>query len=441
MADYVTSEELQDELEKLANDLGISVQELLQDYVLKTDYATDKAAIVARLDALDVIDDADGVETLAEKVAALNAMFTEDGDLATDVLNRIAQNATDITNETTRATGVEDGLRTDVDTANAGVSTNASAISTVSSDLSTEVSRAQDAEAAIQGQVTTNTDKLTTLNGDSTVEGSVAKAVADEAARASAELATEKSNLQTEISDGDAATLTSAKSYADDKMATEVSARESADADLQEQIDNLSSEGSDANDALQSEVDALESNIGLNADGTFSANSNTNYLADAISVRDEAKILDGKVKENADAIASEGSRAQTAEADLGTRIDGVISDTADSIQTVTDSVTANATEIAAVKADLYDTTDADGNLVKGVKTKVSDLETGLVNNQADQDAKDAATNARIDELEGSGLVKGVLCGTKAANKFRAVFGLEALDEDCGSESSDDGEAL
>jgi len=77
-----------------------------------------------------------------------------------------------------------------------------------------------------------------------------------------------------------------------------------------------------------------------------------------------------------------------------------------------------------IEDTINDTTDEDGNLVKGHSTRISDLEGSTVSLQAQIDVINTPTS-------------GVICPRKAVNKIRAVFSLELLDEDCGS--SGDGE--
>jgi len=440
---YVTAEELQTELENLAEELGISVQELLANYVTGADYATDKAAIVARLDALDVIDAGDGIETIAEKVAALNTMFTEDDSLATDVLNRIANNAAAITAETNRAVAAEGLIRTTAETANAQAATNADAISALDTKVNTKESESIARDNALSDRVTANEGDLTVLNGDDTVVGSVANSVKQEENRAKAELATEKSALQSEIAAGDAATLTDAKDYTDAREAAvraDMSAGQTAtDAAIAANASGIA--------GLQSEMDATQAGLGLNEDGTFTPVDGTDsleeYVADVAGDANTLKKAVRKVARKAKAadqaldakIDAEITRATTAEADLQSQVDALSGTGTGSLGDLQDRVDA-------VEGDLNDKT-VDGNLVKGVKTRVSDLESNLVANQADQDAKDAATNARIDALDGSGLAKGVICGRKAANKFRSIFGQTAITENCpsvdgGSNGGDNG---
>jgi len=98
---YVTSEDLQKQLENLAEELGISVSEALAVITSKIDtnksaIETLTASVSTNAQAIESITEMadNGVESLAEKVKALNDMFKEDDTLATDVLNRIAANAT-----------------------------------------------------------------------------------------------------------------------------------------------------------------------------------------------------------------------------------------------------------------------------------------------------------------------------------------------------------
>lgn len=431
---YVTSEELQLELEQLADDLGVSVQELLTSYYTKGQIDTTISGIVGRLDAIDVIDAADGVESLAEKISAINTLLTDPNNqtLATDILNRIADNATAITAEVNRATAAEAALGARVDTTDANVGTNAAAITALQNADVAEKAAQDVINADIEGRVSADETALTTLNGDVTVAGSVAKAVEDEKVRAQAELATEKTALQGEIVAGDAATLTSAKDYTDARETVIRADLAAGTASTQAEVDAL--EG--AVSTLQSEMDATQAGLGLNADGSFTpvdgSDTLEEYVADVAGDANTLKKAIRKVARKSKAadnalyakIDAEFANRTSEDASLQSQIDSLGGSGSGSLGDV-------ETRLDAVEADLNDKT-VNGEIVKGIKSKVTDLENGLVANQADQDAKDLATNARIDALSGSGLATGVICGRKAGNKFRAVFGLTPLDESgCG----------
>ena len=60
---------------------------------------------------------------------------------------------------------------------------------------------------------------------------------------------------------------------------------------------------------LQTEIDTIESGVGLGTDGSFTAPSGTNYLGAATSVIDLSVKLDTQVKANADAVTTKVSKA------------------------------------------------------------------------------------------------------------------------------------
>lgn len=81
-----------------------------------------------------------------------------------------------------------------------------------------------------------------------------------------------------------------------DAIAAETTARQNADVTINTSITNL-----------QSEVDAIETGAGLNTDGTYTANGSANYISTATSLKDADNKLDTQVKTNADAIANLGT--------------------------------------------------------------------------------------------------------------------------------------
>ena len=68
-----------------------------------------------------------------------------------------------------------------------------------------------------------------------------------------------------------------------------------------------------AKQAVQTEVDAIETAVGLGTDGSFTAPEGSNYTDAATTVMDAISKLDTQVKTNADAIAAETSRATAEE--------------------------------------------------------------------------------------------------------------------------------
>ncbi len=96
---------------------------------------------------------------------------------------------------------------------------------------------------------------------------------------------------------------------------------------------------------LQSELDATQTGSGLGTDGSYAANTSTNYMKTSSSLVDATEDLDDQVKLNADSIAVNA-------ADIETNTTAIASNTSD--------ISDNADEIAlrATQAALEDTTTA-----------------------------------------------------------------------------------
>ena len=73
---------------------------------------------------------------------------------------------------------------------------------------------------------------------------------------------------------------------------------------------------------LQSEVDSTQTGVGLGVDGTYSANSVSNYLTTASSLVDADNKLDAQAKVNADAISTNAGAIDTVEASAGLSASG-----------------------------------------------------------------------------------------------------------------------
>lgn len=88
-------------------------------------------------------------------------------------------------------------------------------------------------------------------------------------------------------------------------------ARVAADQALQEQIDQIKGGGSGSIASLQSEVDTIEQAVGLNDDGTYTPNSNANYISDATSIKDATEKLDAAIKSVEQQVADAKSEAMS----------------------------------------------------------------------------------------------------------------------------------
>ena len=196
------------------------------------------------------------------------------------------------------------GVQTAIDTAK----------NEVQSNLDTEIARAKAAEKA-------NADAITVLNGAETVTGSVAKAVADAKAELLGDAATEYNTLgkledkiqALDVKATNAHTEVVAKANGHVRVAVENSS------DNTHKVVTISENDIASAAALTTEVnrakaaeDKIEASVGLAADGSH-VTSKGNYTKNATTVVGEIAALDTQVKANADAIASEKTRATNAE--------------------------------------------------------------------------------------------------------------------------------
>lgn len=287
MATNVTTDDLQKALNSLANSLGLSVKEFVEGgYLDINTYATDKAAIMSRLDSIDKIDSSDNIETIAEKVKALDDMFTKDGNLATDVLNRIAGNASAITDLSNSL----DSFKSDVTTAQSAqdskIDANKSDTTKLAKTVDDNKTVTDTAIGELGDRITANEGVLSQLTGDETVDGSIASQLKSEADRAKA---------------AEVANTTATQKVTTD-LETEAKERAAAVNDLQGKIDDLNGTGTGSLGDLQGRVGVVEDALNDTTD------SDGNLEKGLISkVNDTASLLAQEVatrtKEAADNLA------------------------------------------------------------------------------------------------------------------------------------------
>ena len=121
------------------------------------------------------------------------------------------------------------------------------------------------------------------------------------------------SSVGTYIPESSSNYLSSATSLkdADNKLDTQVKITEDL---LDSTIIDLSNETTsrtNSDNALQSELNDTQTGAGLETDGLYIANSSTNYLVSATSLKDADEKLDIQVKSNTDAISAIGSGSIT----------------------------------------------------------------------------------------------------------------------------------
>lgn len=169
----------------------------------------------------------------------------------------------------------------------------------VADDLAQEITDRSNADSAIQSE-------LDTTQSGAGLEASgayVAPAVSNYLSAASS------------LKDADSKLDTQLKTVADG-LAQEIIDR-AADVAAEE------SARIDADDAIQSELDATQSGAGLGAGGSYTAPVGSNYLGSAVSLKDADSKLDAQIKIVADDLAQEAIDRASADAGLQSDIDAL----------------------------------------------------------------------------------------------------------------------
>lgn len=301
----------------------------------------------------------------AEAVTRAAADTQHDADLLAEQTSRIAaDSATDasLAQEVTRATGVEAGLRTDVDTNTGSIATNAASINS-------EVARA----IAAEGVLTT--------------------AVADEtSARIAADAA-----IQTDLDivEGRVDFLVNAAPETLDTLVEIIGAYENADSDMQAVIDNNSSRltTNESNiSTLESEMDAVEGRA------TTLESEMDAVEARATTLETEMDAAESEI-DDLESFVGEGTSLDTIASDLASAVNELHTDTnavAGRMTTAESSIVTNATSISteASRAQAEETSIR-GDFAAADTSIRSDFASAdaVVLNSASSDATTKANNA------------------------------------------------
>lgn len=192
----------------------------------------------------------------------------------------------------------------------------------VQNNLNAEITRAKAAEQANSTAIGQNTAAIATLNGAATVEGSVAKAVADAKKELLGDAATEYNTLGKLEDKIQALDVKATKAHTEvvAKADGHVRVAVADSSDGTHKVVTVSENDIASADGLTAEItratqaeDKIEASVGLAADGSH-VKTTGNYTKNATTVVGEIAALDTQVKANADAIAAETTRATNAEA-------------------------------------------------------------------------------------------------------------------------------
>jgi|11_taG_2_1085331.scaffolds.fasta_scaffold04379_8 hypothetical protein len=220
---------------------------------------------------------------------------------------------------------------------------------------------------------------------------STKSAIAAEETRALAAEATLQTNINSEAS-----SRASADTTLQSNIDSEASSRASADSTLQGNIDTEASSRASADSAIQSELDATQSGAGLGAGGSYSANSSTNYITSVSSLVGADEALDGQIKTNADAIASEASSRASADSALQAEIDAEETARASADATLQSNITSEASTRASADSTLQSNIDSEETARQAAD---STLQTNIDDEETARTAADTTLQGNIDAEE------------------------------------------
>ena len=123
--------------------------------------------------------------------------------------------------------------------------------------------------------------------------------------------------------------------------------------------------------SLQSEVDATQTGAGLGTDGSYSANSSTNYLGSVASLKAADEALDSQLKTVADAVSSNDSDISS--------LQSSVSSNSSAISTLQSNVSSNDSDIATLQSNVS-SNDSD---ISSLQSDVSTLQSNVSSNDSD----------------------------------------------------------
>ncbi len=237
MADNVTTDELEQALQDLATSLGQSTKEYVegQGFAKDADLQTAIANLQGQITAITEMEDNDHV-SLAEKIEKIKEVLSNDEGVVQSIFSLIQENKQAIEDETTRATDAEAALQAQVTAVQNKANSNETAIATNASEITGVKSRVDASEAT-----------LTTLTGDESVDGSIKKQIADEAARTNVAIATAKQEA-----------IDEAKSYVDEKVGSDVSGLGDRVSELENAINDTTDENGNLVKGIKSRLSDVE---------------------------------------------------------------------------------------------------------------------------------------------------------------------------------------
>ena len=351
--------------------------------------------------------------------SASSALATEASDRAAAVTAAIATAASDATSKVAaEATARASAVTTVSNAVTSETSRAQAAESAIASDLADEVTRAAAAEATLTSNLS---NELSTRSAaDSTLSGRITTEVSDRGTAVTAAIATAASDATTKVAAeatariaGDATTLQTAKdyadglsssgstasnAYADDIMATEVTARTSADTTLNGRIDyayaaieNEEIRAAAAESTLTTNLASEVTNRGTAVSGaitTASGDATTKANA-AQAAAIAAAATDATAK-----VLTETNRATAAESTLTTNLASEVTNRGTAVSGAITTAASDAT--AKVLVETNRATAAEATLTTNLATEVTDRTSGdAATLQSAKDYANSYTNPAV----------------------------------------------
>ncbi|MDO8454087.1 MAG: hypothetical protein Q7S59_05905 [Sulfurimonas sp.] len=220
MAENITTTELELALQNLAEQQGLSVVEYVQSlgYATASAVETSVSGLQAQITSIVELDSENGVESLAEKIKAINSVITDENGVVQSILTKILENRNLITNETARATNAElvlnskiDANKSATDTLAEIVASNLTATDLTASELQAQIDTLSDGSTAsteaLVGRVTVIEDSFTDKQVGDVVQKGYRTRISDLESGVSAETEARIADI--------AKTILDAKAYSD----------------------------------------------------------------------------------------------------------------------------------------------------------------------------------------------------------------------------------
>lgn len=208
MAQNVTTEQLQEALEQLSQQLGINVHDYVQSqgFADQVEVAKQFTEVNEKINAITELDD-NGVESLAEKIKELQGLLNGEGETVQNILDKLAANEksiSDVKNELEKSVS---SLNDSVASLATRVSNIETSITDLNSKINSKVKEVSDELSELQTTQDEVKSKVDTLTAGSDVEGSIDYKMVQEKIRTNAA-----------IDDAKSKAIESAKAYADEKL-------------------------------------------------------------------------------------------------------------------------------------------------------------------------------------------------------------------------------